>query len=826
MRSDKTIASGILAELIFAGLIWAGAGFAVTSVLVAQSPPPQPSMTSFAQSTIAKYCTGCHNNRVRTGGLSLEGKPIDVVADPETWEKVVKKLQLGAMPPAGSLRPDAETYSRLLRDLIVRLDAAGGKIVPGAPLLHRLNRAEYANSIRDLLGLDVDVSSLLPPDNAAYGFDNVAEALGNSPALLQAYLSVARKIAALAVGDPTVPPGSDTYSVPQDLSQDGHLEDLPLGTVGGMRAHHVFPVDGEYELQVRLYRTNLSSIRGLEQPHTLEIALDGERIHLAEIGGEKDLVALQANPSATSDRLEAERLRVRRAIKAGERDITAAFLDEVSPRLATIRLQRFERDFNPYDAEGAPHVQSVTVLGPFHAQAGDQPPSPNVFSCRPKAAGEQLACARQILTRLATRAYRRPVTASEIGELLDFYQSGRNGNTFEAGIELGLRRILASPSFVFRPELEPPNLPPGAIYKLNGYELASRLSFFLWSSIPDQELLRVAGEGRLNQPDTLAAQVNRMLADPRSKALIENFAGQWLLLRNLRGIVPDNATFPDFDDNLRQAFRTETELFFESMLRENRSALDLLNADYTFVNERLAKHYGISNVVGSDFRRVKLTRVKVTDDARRGLLGKGAILLATSHATTTSPVLRGKWVLENLLGSPVPPPLPNVPALKETAPGSAPLTMRQQMELHRQDPVCFGCHRIMDPIGFAMENFDAVGAWRTTNDSGIPLNTADVLSDGTRIDGVIALRNAILARPDVFVQTLAQKLTIYALGRGLTYADMPAIRRIVRESDGYRLKNLILGIVQADSFRMRVKASGAVRAENATTNSLELKRVQ
>ena len=819
MISNHRLASGLLAELVLIG-----AGLGITRYLDAQAATTSISAAaSEQQATISKYCIGCHNNRARTGGLSLEGKSLDVSADPETWEKVVKKLQLGVMPPVGSPRPSDETYSAFLRDLTTRLDAAGAKVIPGAPLLHRLNRAEYANAIRDLLGFHVDVSSLLPPDNAAYGFDNVAEVLGNSPALLQAYLNAARKISAVAVGDTGIPPGSDTYTAPQDLSQDQHLEDLPLGTVGGMRARHTFPADGEYELQVRLYRTNLSAIRGLEQPHTLEIAVDGERVHLAEMGGEKDLVALQANPSTTSDRLETERLRIRRFIRAGERDIAAAFLDEVSPRMSTIRLQRFERDFNPYDAEGAPHVQSITVVGPFRAQTSNNPPSPNVFSCRPQTEIEQLACARQILTRLASRAYRRPATDREVAELLDFYRSGRQGQSFEAGIELGLRRILASPSFVFRPEVEPSNLAAGAIYQLSDFDLASRLSFFLWSSIPDEELLRIAGEGRLNQPDVLTAQVGRMLADQRSQALIENFTGQWLLLRNLRGIVPDNATFPDFDDNLRQAFRKETELFFESVLRENRSALDLLNADYTFVNERLAKHYGISNVVGGDFRRVTLT-----DEARRGLLGKGAILLVTSHANTTSPVLRGKWVLDNLLGSPPLPPPSNVPALKETPPGSTPRTIREQMELHRQNPVCIGCHRTMDPIGFAMENFDTVGAWRTTDEGGTPLNTADVLADGTRIDGVVALRNAILARPDVFVQTLTQKLMIYALGRGLTYADMPVVRRIVRQSDGYRLKNLILGIVRSEPFRMRMKAlrDARVADDRGRPNNRESGRVQ
>ncbi|HEX5226393.1 MAG TPA: DUF1592 domain-containing protein [Bryobacteraceae bacterium] len=783
--------SGLLTLLVLAG---------AASALAADSSP---------QGVINTYCIGCHNNRAKTGGLSLEGKSLDVSADPETWEKVVKKLQLGVMPPPGNRRPDAKTYAGVLQNLTGRLDVASAKAAPGAPLLHRLNRAEYANAIHDLLGFHVDVSSLLPPDNAAYGFDNVADVLGNSPALLQAYLNAARKISAVAVGDPTVPAGSDTYTVPQDLSQDHHLEDLPLGTVGGMRARHTFPADGEYELQVRLYRTNLSAIRGLEEPHTLEIAIDGERVHLAELGGAKDLVPLQANPSTTSDRLEAERLRIRRFIKAGERDITAAFLDEVSPRMATIRLERFQRDFNPYDAEGAPHVQSITVLGPFQAKPSDQPPSPNIFTCRPQSEAEQVACARAILTRLATRAYRRPVSSAEIDGLIDFYNSGRAAQTFEAGIELGLRRILASPAFVFRPEVEPASVAPGTEYRLSDYELASRLSFFLWSSIPDEELLRVAGEGRLHQPDVLAGQAGRMLRDPRSQALIENFAGQWLQLRNLRSIVPDNAIFPDFDDNLRQAFRKETELFFESVLRENRSALDLLNADYTFVNERLAKHYGIAGVTGSNFRRVVLT-----DDARRGLLGKGAILLVTSHPNTTSPVLRGKWVLENLMGSPPPPPPPNVPALAPTAAGAVPRTMREQMEQHRQNPPCYHCHQTTDPIGFAMENFDVVGTWRTKSEGGVLLNTTDKLADGTQIDGVAALRNAILARPDVFVQTLTQKLMIYALGRGVNYADMPTVRRIVRESDGYRMQNLIRGIIQSDAFQMRAKSGGSASPAN------------
>jgi len=764
------------------------------------------------QTTIQQYCVTCHNQRLKTGGLSLDTLDIaNVQASAETWESVVRKLRVGAMPPHGVRRPDQKTTDSLIAWLEGELDRTSSRS-PGRPVLRRLNRAEYANAIRDLLGLDVDVTALLPPDVSAFGFDNVADAQGSSPALLQAYLAAARKISAIAVGDPRINTGSDTYSVRQDLSQDVHLEGLPLGTVGGMRARHTFPVDGEYEFQVRLYRTNLSAIRGLEDPHDLELTLDEEPILRASVGGEKDLIALQTNPTEASDTLEATRLRVRRAVKGGQRDVAAAFLDATPPLFETNRLQRFIRAFsNPFDAEGAPHVQSITIQGPFGTKTVGAPPSPSVFICRPPSPGgfggpgPEIACARQILSSLATQAYRRPISAAELNDLVSYYSQAKGNGTFQDGIQFGLRRILASPSFVFRPEAEPSSIAPGSPYRITEFELATRLSFFFWSSLPDEPLMRAAREGRLKNPDVLAAQVRRMLADARASAFVSNFAGQWLHLRNLKGKVPNSELFPDFDDNLRQAFQREAELFFESIVREDRSVLDLMNADYTFVNERLARHYGIASVFGSDFRRVSLA-----DDARRGILGKGAVLLVTSHATTTSPVLRGKWVLENLMGAPPPPPPADLDtALKTDPPGSAPKTMREQMERHRTNPVCANCHRVMDPIGFALENFDLVGAWRTKDAGGLALNTADELTDGTKVDGVVSLRQALVRRPDVFVQTLTEKMMVYALGRGLTYEDMPEVRKVVRTAGqkDYRFSVLIQGIVESVPFTMREAGS-------------------
>jgi len=772
-----------------------------------RSTPP-PSIVAGHQATLQQYCVTCHNTRLKTGELAIDELDIaNPSRDAEAWEKVVRKLRVGAMPPRGARRPEAATSNALIAWLESELDRAGTHN-PGRPTLRRLNRSEYANAIRDVLALDVDVTSLLPPDGAAFGFDNVADAQGSSPALLQAYLAAARKISAVAVGDSRIGVGSDTYTARQDLSQDVHLDGLPLGTVGGLRATHTFPLDGEYEFQVRLYRTNLSAMRGLEDPQEVELTVDGERILSASIGGEKDLIALQTNPTDTSDNIEATRLRIRKFVKAGQREVAAAFIEKTSPAFETHRLQRFVRDFaNPFDAEGAPHVLSIAVQGPFNAKGAETPPSPRIFSCTPGNAAEETTCARRILSTLARRAYRRPVSNAEITDLLSSYTQGRSDGSFKTGVQFGLRRILASPSFVFRPEAEPVTVAAGAAYRVTDIEFASRLSFFLWSSIPDEELLRVAGEGRLSEPTVLRGQMSRMLADPRSTAFVSNFAGQWLHLRNLRGIIPNSDLFPDFDDNLRQAFQREAELFFESVLRENRSVLDLMTADYTFVNERLARHYGLHDVFGSGFRRVSLK-----DPARHGLLGKGAILLATSHPTTTSPVLRGKWVLENIIGTPPPAPPANLDtALKTDPPGSAPLTVRAQMERHRTNPVCASCHQTMDPIGFALENFDVVGKWRTEDQAGLLLDTSDVLTDGRTISGVVSLRQALVRRPDVFVQTLTEKLLVYALGRGLTAEDMPVVRKIVREAgqQQYRFTVLLQGIVASAPFQMRLKAAGS-----------------
>ena len=823
----------------FAGLLLAVAVTAAASGVRAQSPAgaAPDAATGAHEQTVRDYCVGCHNNRARTGGLSLEGADLAAVPQhAELWEGVVRKLRLGVMPPQGARRPDRAVLDGLAASLERTLNAAAAaRPDPGRPALHRLNRAEYANAVRDLLGLDVDVTALLPPDTAAFGFDNVADAQGSSPALLQAYLSAARRISAVASADRRLTAGSHTYTVRQDRSQGHELDGMPLGTVGGLRATHTFPLDGEYEFQVRMWRTNLSAIRGLEYSHEVELSLDGARLLLATIGGRDDLVALQRNPTATSDAIETQRLRVRVRVLAGQRALVATLLDEAPANLQAARLQPFIRDFdNPFGAERAPHVQSITVTGPFNATGAASPASPRLFLCRPAAAaGEEPpasakatarsrrssqeitasedGCVRRIAGSLGRRAFRRPLSATETAALLDTYRRERASGSFDTGVEAVLRRILASPSFVFRPEAEPAGASPGSAYAVSGYELASRLSFFLWSSIPDDELLRAAGAGELKRPAAVADQVRRMLADPKARALTDNFASQWLYLRNLRGIQPNSDLFPDFDDNLREAMRTEAELFFASLVAEDRSVLDLLTADDTFVNERLAKHYGVAAVTGARFQRVRVA------DARRGLLGKGAILLATSHATTTSPVLRGKWILDNILGSPPPAPPPDVPALAANDP-VAPRTMREQLERHRASPTCAACHKLMDPIGFALENFDAVGAWRAASESGARLDTRDVLADGTPVDGVDGLRAALAARPDVFVRTFVEKLITYALGRGLTAADMPAVRAIVRDArpGGYRFSAITQGIVRSVPFRMRTTTRADAALETRT----------
>jgi mono/diheme cytochrome c family protein len=780
-----------------------------------QAPRAQQSAAPAAdpalKATLDTYCVTCHNDRLKTGGLSLDGVSLaDAPAHADIWEKVIRKVRGGMMPPAGVPRPSADSRTALVSYLETSLDrAARLSPKPGRPLAHRLNRTEYANAVRDLLDLRIDASTMLPADDSSGGFDNNADVLGVSPVLLESYLTAAERVTALALGDPKLPPVGEVFRVRQDASQDRHVEGLPIGTVGGQALDLTLPLDGLYQFEVRLFRTNLGTMRGLEYEQQLEIAVDGERVHLASFGGDKEIAASSENPTTTGNDVDG-RFTARVPLKAGPRHITIAFLEKTHA-LNTRRLQNYVRSSSDtIDFSGYPHIDQILFTGPFDPTGpGDTPSRRRIFVCQPKSTGDEEPCATRILSTLGRRAYRGDFTNDDQKVLLDFFRRGRaDGASFEAGIDLALRRMLASPKFVFRVEPDPAKVAPGAVYALNDSELASRLSFFLWSSIPDDELLNLAERNRLRDPATLDRQVRRMLADPKAQALVDNFVGQWLQLRNLRNKQPNSHEFPDFDDNLRRALDTELEMFFASILREDRNVLDLMTADYTFVNERLAKHYRIPNVYGSHFRRITLT-----DDARKGLLGKGAVLLVTSHAHRTSPVLRGKWVLENVLGTPPPPPPDVVPPFEEEAGAAKPKSVRERMESHRRNPACAGCHRMIDPAGLALENFDATGAWRTRDGGtrGTPVDASGQLVDGTRINGVVELRQALLREPATFVRTLTERLMTYALGRGLTAADMPTVRAIVRgaEKDQYRFSSIVLGVVRSVPFQKRVKAPGS-----------------
>jgi hypothetical protein len=772
--------------------------------LLMGAPAPEPGAPQVRE-LLNKYCVTCHNQRLKTGGLTLDTVELTQVPErAELWEKVILKLRSGTMPPAGAPRPDLAAYSGAASFLEGQIDkAALAHPYAGRPVLHRLNRSEYANAIRDLLALDVDVSALLPPDDSAFGFDNISDMLGVSPSLQERYLSAAIKIAALAVGDPALPPSSQTWRIRQDLSQNQHIDGTPLGTVGGTAVRTNFPLDGEYRFQAKLYRTNLNIVRGLQTAQQVEFSVDGQRVHLAAIGGPQDLASLFEKPTDTGDAVDA-RLQVRVPVPAGPHTLAVAFLSNAQ-FAEPVRLQPFLRSsVDNFDWAGHPHLQTFSVAGPFQAIGpGNTPSRQRIFVCRPASLSESEPCARRIVTALLTRAYRRPVTDSDVQPVMKFYEAAKKGVGFDGGIEAALERILASPKFVFRAERDPAGVATGSIYRIGGNELASRLSFFLWSSIPDEKLLTLAGQGKLQDPSApgssaMDGEIRRMLADPRSNALVDNFAAQWLQLRNLRNVQPNTDEFPDFDDNLRQSFRRETELLFSSVLTEDRPVLDLLTADYTFVDERLARHYGIADIYGSRFRRVA-----IADEARQGLLGQGSILALTSHAERTSPVVRGKWILENLMGLAVPPPPPNVPPLKEPQEGEKPKTMREQMAAHRASAVCASCHKTLDPIGFALENFDAVGAWRT-HEAGNPVDAKGELADGTQVDGVVALRKALLSRPELFVTTVTEKLLTYALGRGLDYRDMPEVRKIVSGAarNNYRFSALILGVAHSTPFQM------------------------
>ena len=753
------------------------------------------------QALVKQYCVTCHNARTLTGGLSLEGlDPAAAASHSDVWEKVIVKLRGGMMPPVGMPRPDEATLHGLAVSLERRLDAqALASPDPGHKPIHRLNRTEYGNAVRDLLDLEVDVMDLLPADDESHGFDNIAGVLRVSSSLLEQYLTAARRVSSVAVGTDTEVVRL-AYRVPPDDSQQDEVDGLGLGTRGGLRFRHNFPQDAEYELAISLMRNFHGYITGLEFAHRVEIAIDGAQVFTAQVGGPADNLASDRNMSAAANDIH-ERLKARLRVAAGPHDVGVTFYRR-NRAPSDEPLQLHERHHDLQDMNGLPIVEHVNVTGPFNPTGpGETPSRQRIFTCRPAAtavAESEKKCAREILTRLARLAYRRPVTANDLDPLLELYETGRTeGRTFDAGVEQALRLILASPKFLFR--VETPPAAAAGVGPVSDLELASRLSFFLWSSIPDDELLRLAEQGRLDQPAVLQAQVERMLKDPRARALVDSFATQWLRLRNLRSHSPIARDFPNFDNELREAFRIETELFFGSIIREDRSVLDLLNADYTYVNERLARHYGIPNVYGSHFRRVT-----VKQDARRGLLGQGSILTVTSYPNRTSPVLRGKWVLENILGTPPPSPPQDVPDIEENHPGQEARSLRARLEAHRRNPTCASCHRVMDPLGFALENFDGLGQWREKEPGGA-IDPTGQLANGTPIDGPVALRKAVLARPEMFVRVLTEKLMTYALGRGVELDDKPLVREVARAAAArdYRWSAIVLGIVRSAPFQMK-----------------------
>jgi hypothetical protein len=768
----------------------------------AQDAPTQPQEFSpeTAKGFVTQYCIACHNQYAKIADVVLDTRDFAAIpADAEIWERVVRKLRAGAMPPQGMPRPERAVYHEMVDFLETSLDAAVlANPDPGRASIHRLNRAEYGNAVRDLLGLQIDATELLPADDEGYGFDNIADILRVSPSLLEQYLAASAKVAGLAVGDPATPAVVSVYRAPPDLAQGEHIEGLPLGTRGGLLIEHNFPLDAEYDFNVFLRRNIVGYMTGLEWAHEIEITIDGERVFSTQVGGAQDNAASDANFSAAANAID-ERLRSRVFVTAGPHAVGIAFLRR-SGAESHEPLELHTRNLDLQDMNGLPVVDYVNLTGPFNAAGpGATPSRQKIFVCTPERTAEELPCAEEILSTLARRAYRRAVSEDEVDLLLDFYSQGRERGTFDTGIQTALRVILTSPAFLFRSEPDPATVAPGAVYTLDDVALASRLSFFLWSSLPDDELLEVAARGRLSEPKVYREQILRMLADPRSSALVENFAGQWLYLRNLQSARPDVEAFPNFDENLRRSMRRETELFFESIMREDRSVVELLTADYTFVNQRLAEHYGIDGVYGSHFRRIP-----VADGNRMGLLGHGSIHTVTSYPNRTSPVLRGKWILENVLGTPPPAPPPNVPALEENAPGQAARSVRERLEAHRANPVCATCHAVMDPIGFALENFDAIGAWRTREPGGA-IDSSGQMANGTPVDGPVTLRAALSAEPEQFVGIVTEKLLTYALGRGLEPFDMPAVRAIVREAaaEDYRFSAVVLGIANSAAFTMK-----------------------
>jgi hypothetical protein len=756
---------------------------------------------------IDKYCTSCHNSDDYAGGLDLQGTNAQTIADsPEAGEKVIKRLRAGMMPPAGEDRPQYDTVQKLAQALEQSIDkraAAQGPHLP-APGLHRLNRTEYTNAIRDLLDLNIDAARFLPSDDSSHGFDNMAGTLTTSPALMEAYLSAAGKISRLAIGTETAPTLA-VFDAPHDTSQNGYIEGLPFGTRGGMLIEHEFPADGEYTLTVKGMTGYFAAVLGNVKGEKLEVTVDGKRVYLYD--WDKEIATKRSDGGKTPPL----------PIKAGFHRIGVAFL-ATSDLPDTGLNKSFQRTMNsPGSISGYtfyPHVGQVFIEGPFNGKvATDTQSRRRIFECYPQNAAQEESCARKIITTLTTRAFRRPASEADIKVMSGFYRGGREQDgSFDSGIEAVIQRLLTDPEFIYRAEIEPANVTAGTAYRISDLELASRLSFFLWSSIPDLELINLAAANKLHTPAVLKRQVDRMIADPRSQALVRNFTGQWLNIRGIAASEPVVNLFPDFDSTLRDAFRREVELFFASIIQEDRSVHDLLTADYTFLNERLARHYGIPGIYGPQFRRVKLGP---DQDMRKGLLGKGALLTVTSDAERTSPVKRGKWFLQTFFGVSPPDPPPGVETKLEQKVGESPKTMRERLLQHSTNPSCASCHKMFEPMGLAMENFDAVGQWRTT-EVGSPIDSVGIITDGTRIEGIKGLRELSMRKRELFAEVVVENLLTYAIGRGLDHNDMPLVRSLVHGAakDDYRVSSLIMGVVQSPAFTMnRKSAATAMRRE-------------
>ncbi len=813
MKNPAAIAVAALTS----GLVLA----AYARVGTAQIPPTPVESPAGVKAVLNNYCATCHNGRLKTAGLDFDSLDVARVGDhADVWEKVATKVRTHEMPPPGRQRPDSATYNVVQNYLERALDAAAAaKPNPGHVPIHRLNRTEYTNAIRDLLDLKIDGASLLVADEPdKYGFENIAGLLSVSPARLERYIAAARRISRLAIGDATLKPVIETYSIHPGLVQDDRVsEDLPFGTQGGLAIEHLFPVDAEYSIKVLLKRQVYLYIMGMGEAHQLDIRVDGVRVARLSVGGEgKGMTAPESYAGNTQGDAAWEKymheadahLEVRVPVKAGLRKVGVSFVRQyweregiLSPPQTGYAVVTNENYFE------SPSVESVLIGGPYvagsWADSTETPSRRKVFTCHPRNREEEEPCARQVLAGLARRAYRRPTTKDDLETLLAFYRSGSAAGGFEAGIQRGLERILAAPSFLFRVEQQPADSPNGP-FRLSSLELASRLSFFLWSSIPDDELIALAERDKLRDPSVMEQQVKRMLADSRASALVDTFAVQWLNLGKIAGVKPDEYAYPEFDENLRSAMLEETKRFIASQIREDRSVVDLVSANYSFINDRLARHYGIPDVFGNQFRRMTFT-----DGVRGGLLGQASVLTVTSYPNRTSPVVRGKWLLENMLGAPPPPPPPDVPTLTENARGEQPKSVRERLEVHRRNPVCASCHVRMDPLGFALENFDGLGKWRATSD-GVAVDPAASLPDGTAFAGVGGLRTLLAGHQDEFARTLTAKMLAYALGRGLEYFDLPAVRQITRDAHphDYRWSALILGIVRSTPFTMGTAGGG------------------